>query len=912
MARHQLTVRTATTRAGGAVLLAALAIGCAAHSPHDRDFVSESLRSRTGHSLRPGGPGPSAVPPGVDVADGLSEDEAVAAALWNNPDLELALAELGLARADLVEAGLIKNPIFSLLFPIGPKQLEFTLTWPLERSGSGRSGWPPPARRPARRRPPGAERPRPGARRARGPCRAAARGGARAARAGVARGPRAHRHDRGGAAAARRRLGARDGGGAHRRGARAGRRPARRARAESARERLRALLGLAADGLAAATPPPRPPSSRELHALLKQAFAARPELRAAELGMEAAGRRASPIRGADPRRAARRQRLGQAGLRDGPRVALELPLFGRNEGRLARAQAELELESRRYMAVRERIGLEVRQARVALLEARESLPRGSSAWRPRSRRACASRGVQQPARSPAGCPGGAPLAARRAPARRRGTGGGATGRGRARPRRRTTPVGLPDPDRSRLTREPSPGPRGLRARRPCLFAGQRRPRRPSHRRRWRSQEGGRPRFHHPDARSRDAPGDPDRGRRGARAAGRAPRRRRGRVVRRARRHGHCAAAGRCCRRRRFGSRSGAPLARDRSCCGCGRCRGRLGARRRASKRRAPRRDAPSSSWRPAPASAPSRRRGPSWPRPRRRALPRARQRPVAEACWCSRAPRTACSAARRPANRWRRRRRSSRSSRATGSGCACPSTRATRRGRRHEGRHRPPLSEPAARTAAARRDRRPADRRSDRLDHRPLLRDLQRGRLAASGPARRGQPRCASPSARGSCPGPRWSSTSAGGVGLREHRAPRLRAAPRRGAARDGELAVLAGGPAAGRASCRSAPRSCSGRSSGPANDVLARRRLAAPARAGGGARRGAGGRRHPDACPTRPGTSSPSSPRRWSRSRPRPRASRPRRSRAWSPCRSRTRSTAPPGSRPCARSRCSGSPRSC
>ena len=44
----------------------------------------------------------------------------------------MTLAELGLARADLVEAGLLRNPIFSLLFPLGPKQLEFTLTWPIE------------------------------------------------------------------------------------------------------------------------------------------------------------------------------------------------------------------------------------------------------------------------------------------------------------------------------------------------------------------------------------------------------------------------------------------------------------------------------------------------------------------------------------------------------------------------------------------------------------------------------------------------------------------------------------------------------------------------------------------------------------------------------------------------------------
>ena len=39
---------------------------------------------------------------------------------------------LAIARADLVEAGLLRNPVFSLLFPWGPKQLEFTLQYPFD------------------------------------------------------------------------------------------------------------------------------------------------------------------------------------------------------------------------------------------------------------------------------------------------------------------------------------------------------------------------------------------------------------------------------------------------------------------------------------------------------------------------------------------------------------------------------------------------------------------------------------------------------------------------------------------------------------------------------------------------------------------------------------------------------------
>ena len=72
------------------------------------------------------------MPPGVSLEDGLWADEAVALALWNNADFRASLASLGLARADLIEAGLLKNPILSLLFPIGPKQLEATVTWSIE------------------------------------------------------------------------------------------------------------------------------------------------------------------------------------------------------------------------------------------------------------------------------------------------------------------------------------------------------------------------------------------------------------------------------------------------------------------------------------------------------------------------------------------------------------------------------------------------------------------------------------------------------------------------------------------------------------------------------------------------------------------------------------------------------------
>jgi cobalt-zinc-cadmium efflux system outer membrane protein len=56
------------------------------------------------------------------LQDELTPDEAVAIALLNSPRLQVTLAELGIARADLIEASTITNPLFEfeLRFPAEP------------------------------------------------------------------------------------------------------------------------------------------------------------------------------------------------------------------------------------------------------------------------------------------------------------------------------------------------------------------------------------------------------------------------------------------------------------------------------------------------------------------------------------------------------------------------------------------------------------------------------------------------------------------------------------------------------------------------------------------------------------------------------------------------------------------------
>lgn len=118
---------------GGFVLMLFGVAGCAADTG---DFaatrVDASFAAATGHHLPGEAAAGDGLPPGVDLADGVDADEAVAIALWRSPEFAAVLADLGVRRAQLAEAGLLRNPLLSVLFPIGPKQLEFTLTWPLD------------------------------------------------------------------------------------------------------------------------------------------------------------------------------------------------------------------------------------------------------------------------------------------------------------------------------------------------------------------------------------------------------------------------------------------------------------------------------------------------------------------------------------------------------------------------------------------------------------------------------------------------------------------------------------------------------------------------------------------------------------------------------------------------------------
>ena len=91
------------------------------------------IRDPTGFSIAPqSGTEQSTFPPGVTLDRPISADDAAAIAVWRNPQLQADLAALGIARADVIDAGLLRNPRLDMLFPIGAKPFEMLLTLPTE------------------------------------------------------------------------------------------------------------------------------------------------------------------------------------------------------------------------------------------------------------------------------------------------------------------------------------------------------------------------------------------------------------------------------------------------------------------------------------------------------------------------------------------------------------------------------------------------------------------------------------------------------------------------------------------------------------------------------------------------------------------------------------------------------------
>jgi cobalt-zinc-cadmium efflux system outer membrane protein len=109
-------------------------VGC---SHFDRKAYQEDVASGvvvgTGYTMQfSTTPGESVIPKNVDVEDGIDEDETVILALWNNAAYQELLSDLGFARADYIKAGLLPNPVLSLLFPVADRNYESSFSIALD------------------------------------------------------------------------------------------------------------------------------------------------------------------------------------------------------------------------------------------------------------------------------------------------------------------------------------------------------------------------------------------------------------------------------------------------------------------------------------------------------------------------------------------------------------------------------------------------------------------------------------------------------------------------------------------------------------------------------------------------------------------------------------------------------------
>jgi cobalt-zinc-cadmium efflux system outer membrane protein len=350
-----------------------LIAGCAArtsnkNASYNSSYISEGIKERTDYTLSQASePGQFDLPEWVTLEDGLSQDEAVALALWNNAQFQAELAALGFARADLLEANMLSNPVFSVLFPVGPKLLEMALDIPIDVL------WQRPRR-----------------------IAAAKIDAQRLSENLIENGLGLVRdvqityselllaQERIVLASAEAQLQVQinqlnqsrlkagdisqlavsDSYVDTLRATDAIKRFSKEA--DVLKQKLHSLLGITTDDIKFDIVPSEntPISNITIDEMLKTAFACRPDLRAAELAIEAAGERLgwekskifnfiAVIDAKDE---------GEDSLTVGPGIVADIPILNQNQGQIAYAKAELEQATRRYEAVHQDIILEVKQA----------------------------------------------------------------------------------------------------------------------------------------------------------------------------------------------------------------------------------------------------------------------------------------------------------------------------------------------------------------------------------------------------------------------------------------------------------------------------------------------------------------------------------------------------------------------
>lgn len=311
------------------------------------------------------------IPGSVNLADGLTESEAVQIALWNNAQFNTDLAQLGFARADLTQAGLLSNPVLSLLFPIGTKQLDALFNFPFEVL------WQRPRRVAAAKV--NLERVAQsletnGLNLVRDVRLAYTELQLAEDRVRLTTNAVETRREIPMIMEARFRVG--DIGEGELQTARADWRIFQEDRtrfereAGAMKERLRLLLGVSTAQTDFEIAPREfvPVDAVSTEILIREARAARPDVRAAELAIEAAGeqaklekRRIFTLIGSLDINA-----FGNSSFEAGPGIVAEIPIFNRNQGNIARAYAQLDQAMRQYVLLQQQIAADIREAQIRL------------------------------------------------------------------------------------------------------------------------------------------------------------------------------------------------------------------------------------------------------------------------------------------------------------------------------------------------------------------------------------------------------------------------------------------------------------------------------------------------------------------------------------------------------------------
>ncbi len=353
-------------------------VGCSTHLTHDRTYVSDSISSRTGHTLVSTEDKGINLPDDVSLSDGLTEDEAVAIALWNNARFQADLVGLGFSRADLIEAGMISNPVFSMFFPAGPKQMETTIFMPIE------SLWQRPYRVSAAKL--SAERVaenlvQNGLNLVRDVMITYADLAFSQERVNIAKEETALNGKIVTIVQARLRAG--DISGLDERvfqleAARKERDLVNNVRdTELLDAKLKTLLGLGQEENTLKLTPTQIDYEWDfkLEELITLAYAARPDLRAAEIAIEEAGKRLGWERSKIFKFTAivDFNEKGRSGSEFGPGAWFELPLFNRNNGKVSRSKAQLEQAVKQYVVAKQDIAFNVREAYTNYLSAQDAL-----------------------------------------------------------------------------------------------------------------------------------------------------------------------------------------------------------------------------------------------------------------------------------------------------------------------------------------------------------------------------------------------------------------------------------------------------------------------------------------------------------------------------------------------------------